>query len=442
MSVGAVVAAVTVALYFYGQTIWTASVPFIIAIVLAYILNPVAGWLQRRLCRGNRVLAVSLLYLLAVLVAVPGLLIVGTVVVGEAISLIGPSEAAAPLPAAADTVDVPLTSAESAAADPWYIRILPAPLTEALDSFSAEFKEGSLSISDIARIMVEELAAQSGVPRDEIHGLFMDAAGKAAQGGATGAAWVARQVAAGAKIGAGLFVGMAGGVVRLVFDTTMVVIILFYMLIDLNKLGQTILRYVPPIAQSESVRIWRMIDLQWSAFLRGQITVALSVGIMGAVLFPVAGVDFGILIGLVTGACNVVPYLGPAIGAGLAIGSTVLEQVPNGWGAVGWQLLKVLLVFWAIQMTDGFLITPFVMSGSVEMHPMLIFFGLILGGGIAGMVGMLLAVPFMCAVRVLVRELYLIPLQEYALEAGLPPPEAPEPQQLPGGTDVEDGAEE
>lgn len=439
--------ATAVACFWFWESIWAAAFPFVIAVVLAYILDPLVDLLQSRVCRGQRMLAVVLLYGLVALIALPVIGLTGALVIREVVDLLdhvetppqrdisattipqlGPApsgpgeELAEKYPGVDEAAASQQTLAEDTAAQeteaPWYARLLPQDVAEELEAVQAGLSDGeNLSYGGIGRLVLSLLATLLDTDEETLYRTIKgkvvsrEAAEHVAKGvgGLATASSTAIQMA----------VGWAGGAVRFVFSTLMVVIILFYILLDIKSLGFGVLLYLPPITQGEVRRIWNMIDIQWSAFLRGQITVAAVVAVLGAIGYPLAGVNFGVLIGLTAGACNIVPYLGPAVGFALAVGSTLIEQFPNGWGPMAWQLLAVVGVFTLIQWTEGFLITPYIMSEAVDLHPMFIFFVLVLGGSIAGIAGMLLAVPAACAARILVRELYLIPLRELALESGL-----------------------
>lgn len=391
---------------FWGRRIWFAAAPFVISLVLAYILHPVVLLLERRVCKGRRLAAVALLYVLVLLVVIPVVAILVVGVVGELIELYGNlpqywenlrgigqtlSEHLPPLPEAfRDRLRSVRDQWDAALRDPeklqrfWDERIAPilAPETAATGR--------TPTVSDVAR---EVTATEVG--RSVGKGV-----GDVVSGMANALQFVLQKV-----------ITWTGGVVSLITTTGFVVIILFYILLDYEKLGVFIPRFVPPAIRGDFLRIWSAIDRQLSGFLRGQLSIAICVGLLSAVFYTIVGVDSGILIGLFAGACNIIPYLGPMMGFLPAVLSSIVEQYANGWGATLWQLIWVCVVFGLVQFLEGFVISPRVMSGAVDLHPMVILFVLLLGGTLGGVLGMLLAVPVACVVRILVHELYLKPME-------------------------------
>ncbi len=414
IGVYSVFAIAAILLILFWHEFSAAAAPFITAIVLAYIFTPAVNWLQRKICRGRRVLAVAVFYLIGATILIPGTAIVGTLVVSEAVNLINRENGTAEEETVETSVEEQPTDAKET---PWYISILP----ESVEQMIVQIREviiAGISTQTIAQEVLSAVAYHTGMSEEELREKAIQSAGDGISSVAKSIGNFAIYTGVVVRAAVNWAISWTGGAIRFAFNAGMVLVILFYVLIDLDVFGRNILRILPPISQQEVLRIWRLIDTQWSAFLRGQVTVALIVGILGAVIYPLVGVDFGVLIGLLAGFCNIVPYLGPATGALLAVGSTIIEQAPQGLGALGWQLGLVVCAFTAIQWLEGFVVTPYVMSEAVDLHPMLIFFVLVLGGSIAGVVGMLLAVPATCAARVLIRELYLNPLEEHARASG------------------------
>ena len=125
------------------------------------------------------------------------------------------------------------------------------------------------------------------------------------------------------------------------------------------------------------------------AFFRGQLIIAFLQGLLFAVGFSIAGLNYGFVIGLALGFMNIIPYLGNIVGLGAAI-PIALFQADGGLG----RLLAVLMVFVAVQMIEGYILTPRIMGERTGLHPMAIIVAIFFwGSALSGIVGMILAIP-------------------------------------------------
>ncbi|MDD3889256.1 MAG: AI-2E family transporter [Syntrophomonadaceae bacterium] len=121
-------------------------------------------------------------------------------------------------------------------------------------------------------------------------------------------------------------------------------------------------------------------------FIRGQLLVALIVGVTSSIALYLVGLDYAVLVGMTAGLCNIIPYFGPLIGSLIAVIVGLMSGSP----------LKALLAVVAllvVQQLDGNIITPKIVGDSVGLHPVFIILSIVIGGTLFGLVGMLLAVP-------------------------------------------------
>jgi predicted PurR-regulated permease PerM len=174
-------------------------------------------------------------------------------------------------------------------------------------------------------------------------------------------------------------------------------IVTFYMLRDWDRIVADLNHWLPR-AQAETIREQAaLVDQTLAAFVRGQSLVCILLGFFYAIGLTLAGLEFGIIVGFMTGLISFVPYfgmlLGFLVGTGLAI-AQFGELVP---------VLIVASVFVVGQFIEGNFVTPKIVGERVGLHPVWIIFALLAGGALFGFVGVLLAVPVAAVVGVLTR---------------------------------------
>ena len=172
-------------------------------------------------------------------------------------------------------------------------------------------------------------------------------------------------------------------------------IFMFYILTaapEIIEFGITLI----PLRYKESVTsIVGEICKSLSNYIRGQLIVALAVGTLSAIALHILGIKYALLIGVIAGVTNIIPYLGPIMGATPAILLALFK--PNPTLAV----ISVIIAFWLIQTLEGSIITPKILGESLELPPILIMLAIIVGGTLHGFTGMLLALPCVCVLKVL-----------------------------------------
>lgn len=125
------------------------------------------------------------------------------------------------------------------------------------------------------------------------------------------------------------------------------------------------------------------------AFFRGQILIALIMGIMMGTGFTLAGLKSGFFIGLTLGLLNIIPYLGTILGVSIAL-PLAYFQPGGGWIVLVW----VIAVMVAVQMIEGWILTPKIMGDQTGLHPVMIIFSIFFWGiALNGFLGMILAIP-------------------------------------------------
>jgi len=185
-------------------------------------------------------------------------------------------------------------------------------------------------------------------------------------------------------------------IVNVVSYFVMVPFIAFFLLRDGRSFKRGLIQLVPNRFFETTLAINSKIEEQVGRYLRGILLEASSIGVLSVIGLLVIGLDQAVIVGVVAGAANLVPYLGPIVGT-LA---GVLVAVSTGGSILG-----VLIVFASVQFIDNWVLQPVVMSRSVRLHPLLVFLAVIFGGTYGGLLGMVLAVPLTGAIVVTISTL-------------------------------------
>ncbi|MDO9441210.1 MAG: AI-2E family transporter [Beijerinckiaceae bacterium] len=319
--------------------------PFAAAFALGYLLDPIADRLQRaglnRL--GATILILVVFVLTFVLLLVVLLPILGNQVAGFLENL------------------------------PRYVARLRALLAE----------QGGGFFTRVVGPLAERFGLDSNIAASDLQGSVSDVVAEGAKwlGGVLKSLWTGGQALI------GLF--------SLLVITPVVA---FYILLDWDKMVRSVDSWTP-LDHRETVReLAREIDAALSGFLRGQSLVCLFLGIWYGLGLTLIGLNFGLLIGIISGFISFIPYVGSLTGLILAAGVAIVQGWPDLW-LVG----LVLLVIGTGQFLEGNILTPKLVGDSVGLHPVWLMLALLAFGSLFGFTGLILAVPIAAAIGVLMR---------------------------------------
>jgi HAD superfamily hydrolase (TIGR01509 family) len=199
-----------------------------------------------------------------------------------------------------------------------------------------------------------------------------------------------------------LLFGVASSVVWIVA----IVVISFYLVRDAARLRAFLDRLAPPAYTIELRSLREEINLVWKAFFRGQVVLGFIIGVAVWVSMTVVGLPQAGLVGLLAGLLEVIPTFGPIIATipalliALVRGSTYLP-LSNFWFAV-----LVLVIYLLIQQVESAYVQPRIMGRRLQLHPVIVFIGVLMGGMLAGVLGIFLAAPIIGTVRVVMAYVY------------------------------------
>ncbi len=204
-----------------------------------------------------------------------------------------------------------------------------------------------------------------------------------------------------------LFNGLLGFAGSFLIDLFSIIFIAFFFLKD-DHMFENIVLLVMPEKYSEPTR--KVLKDSKKLLMRYFIGVIIEM-IGGMTLITLAflmlGVPNALLLGFFGGLMNIIPYVGPILGTlmGLTLGFT--SAIASGeYSTITELSIKIAAVLFGVHYLDTMLFQPIIYSSSVKAHPLEIFFAIIIGGSLGGIVGMLIAVPFYTLLRVIAREFF------------------------------------
>jgi predicted PurR-regulated permease PerM len=354
--------AAVTALLFFARRM---LLPLLLGLVLAYILDPAVTWLERR---GRSRTLGTILVFAALLVAVTGFLLIVVPVINHQLV-----EVRQRFPEYRDRVEA---------------RLLPA-LEQAREAYPIQYEALQVRLRSIIQEKWPELIK-------------------------SGFGWLG-----------GIF-SSALGLLLFLLDLIFVPVFAFYLLVDFPKLKRGLRDLVPKPYREITLERVSEVNEAVSSFLRGQLTIAVILAAINGIGLTIIGVPMGLLVGIVAGFANMIPYMGVVVGLAPALLLSWIEHQSLG------RLIAVAAVFAGAQMLEGTVLSPKILSKSVKIHPVWVLLSIIIGGRLFGLVGMLVAVPTAAAIQVFVRH-WVVAYRSSAVYRGgaAEEPETPEATPAP-----------
>jgi predicted PurR-regulated permease PerM len=183
-----------------------------------------------------------------------------------------------------------------------------------------------------------------------------------------------------------------GATLNLFFVAMIIPFLAFYMLKDYKVFGRWLLATLPKHLRRPTYRLWLDIDKALGNYVRGQVIVGAVVGVLAYIAYWLLKLPYPLLFASLVALFNIIPYLGPFFGAAPAVlmAATISIRL----------MLIVIIVNTCIQVVEGNIISPQVVGKSLQMHPLAVMIALLVGGELAGVVGLILAVPAYAVIRV------------------------------------------
>jgi len=195
-----------------------------------------------------------------------------------------------------------------------------------------------------------------------------------------------------------------------------IVVTAFYFLLDWPKLREWMIHIFPPRYEEDARQLIDQITEIWSAYLRGQLLLAVFMGVLTWIILLIIGLEGAVLLALLTAALDIIPTLGPTIAmiitavVGYFIGSVTLP-ISSFWFAV-----LIIGIFVVVQTVENIVLRPRVLGASLRLHPGVVFVAIIAALTLSGVVVALIIVPVISSAEVLLRYIWrrLLPDDEPA----------------------------
>lgn len=177
-----------------------------------------------------------------------------------------------------------------------------------------------------------------------------------------------------------------------IFIAVLVPIFVFYLLNDKEIFIKKLKELIPAKYREQSVAIGKKMDESVFKYVKGKILMAIYVGVAVGIFLGIIGVDFALVIGIITMFADIIPYIGPFLGLAPATVFALLDSPTKA--------IFVIIMFLFLQWTENNIVGPKIMSDQLGYHPMLVLIITIAGGFLFGFVGMIFALPFVIALEV------------------------------------------
>lgn len=191
--------------------------------------------------------------------------------------------------------------------------------------------------------------------------------------------------------------GFLGVVTNIAIILVTVPFLLFYMFKDGHRFPQAVSKLIPKEYREEGLKILKETGETLSAYIQGQVTVASVVGILAFIGYMIIDLRYALIMALIVAFTNIIPYVGPIIGGAPAVLVGFFDSPTKA--------LLVVVVILVAQQIEGNLLSPLILGKTLDTHPATIIIILLAAGNLAGILGMVLAVPTYAVIKTIILNL-------------------------------------
>ncbi len=191
-----------------------------------------------------------------------------------------------------------------------------------------------------------------------------------------------------------VILGLLGGLLSAI----LILVISFYFIVEEKGIEKFVEAVIPHNLRSRALKIIRKTESKLGKWFIGQLFLGLIVGILSFIGLSILGVPYALVLAIIAGAMELIPYIGPTLASipAILIAFTVSPLLA----------LLTFILYFLIQQFENYLIVPKVMERSVGLHPVIIIIAMLVGGQLAGILGIILAIPVTTIASIILEDLY------------------------------------
>ena len=216
----------------------------------------------------------------------------------------------------------------------------------------------------------------------------------------------------GLDIGVGV-VGSTIGMISYLMIAVIVIAFCFYFFSwRFNRIVAWFDQFIPAAHREKTVHIIKRMDRSVSAFIRGRLVQSLTMGIVLSFGWWMAGVPYWLLLGVLSGLLNLIPFAA-VVGCVAATVLAVVDHLAAGGSFSVWVLAWPIIVYSIAQLLDGWVVEPLVQGKATDLDPLAVLLAVIIGSAIAGLLGLILAIPITACLKILAEEVVIPKARAY-----------------------------
>ncbi|HEV8229610.1 MAG TPA: AI-2E family transporter [Candidatus Limnocylindria bacterium] len=174
----------------------------------------------------------------------------------------------------------------------------------------------------------------------------------------------------------------------------------FLMLRDAPRLYEWVRRNLPKGQRREIVQVLGETNVMLGRYIRGQLLLVALMSTVTTIGLTVLGVPYSVLLGVLTGLLETIPFVGPITAGAIACLVALGHPNPFGWSQVAY-VAVVAVMYTILRHAEDYFVIPTVIGRAVRLHPAIVIFSLLTGGAVFGLLGIFLAVPFAATLRLI-----------------------------------------